>query len=165
MAESQLQLSNSEMVSGASSNLEAWTGLPFCKISQNYWHFSNNKPRGLRMCWQGIYQISSESTNAWNYIYVFKWSKIQNECYTVEINLISSKEDARSYYLWMYFTVLMRGLQSLQSSSVSASQNATARNGTKKGRQPYESENKSYKWVRKKLNALNRVKSSKEKNP
>lgn len=36
MAESQLQLSNSEMVSGASSNLEAWTGLPFCKISQNY---------------------------------------------------------------------------------------------------------------------------------
>lgn len=51
--------------------------------------------------------------------------------------------------------VLMIGLHSLQSSSVSASQNATARNGTKKGRQPYEFENKSYEWVRKKLNALN----------
>lgn len=72
----------------------------------------------------------------------------------MESNLISSK-DARSYYLRMYFTVLMIGLHSLQSSSVSASQNATARNGTKKGRQPYEFENKSYEWVRKKLNALN----------
>lgn len=57
----------------------------------------------------------------------------------------------------------MRDLQTLQSSSISASQNATARNGPKKGRQPREFENQSYKRVRKKLNALNRVKSSKEK--
>jgi len=37
-----------------------------------------------------------------------------------------------------YSTVLMRDLQTLQSSSTSASQNATARNGPKTGRQSHE---------------------------
>lgn len=42
MIESQLQSSNCKMISRVSSKLNAQTALPFCRNSQNCWHFSNN---------------------------------------------------------------------------------------------------------------------------